>query len=155
MALREALIIPLMLPHLFGQKARKSWGGILLYGPPGTGKSMLAEAVAQSMPGEVNFIAVTAGDLKNKYVGETEQRIQALFKVAKDNAPCIIFIDEVDSIIRSRKKGNDEKDYNRSMKTELLVQMEGIGSSSKVIVLAATNLPFELDEAFRRRCQKR
>ena len=154
-AMTEALSIPLMLPHLFGKNGRKSWSGILLYGPPGTGKSMLAEAVAQSLPG-VSFLSLSASDIKSKWVGETEQNIQAIFSAAKKHKPCIVFIDEIDSLIQKRGGGQgDEYSNDVGMKTELLVQMEGMGSSEQVVILAATNIPFELDDAFRRRCQKR
>ena len=152
MALYEALQLPLKLPHLFGAKGRKSWSGILLYGPPGTGKSMLAEAICADI-GDISFLSCAASDIKSKWVGETERNIKAMFDTAKKNAPCVIFLDEVDAIVTSRNE--EDSNHNRSMKNELLVQMQGMSSKSGVIVLAATNMPFGLDSAFRRRCQKR
>jgi vacuolar protein-sorting-associated protein 4 len=150
--LKEAVVLPRKFPQLFTGN-RKPWQGILLYGPPGTGKSYLAKAVATECSGAC-FFSVSSADLVCKWQGESEQRVRALFELARKNQPSIIFIDEIDSLCGARSDG--ENDATRRIKTEFLVQMQGVGNNNKgVLVLGATNTPWDLDQAMRRRFDKK
>ncbi|KIH92324.1 hypothetical protein SPBR_02279 [Sporothrix brasiliensis 5110] len=159
--LQEAVVFPLRFPHMF-QGKRKPRRAILLYGPPGTGKSYLAKAVATEV--EYTLFSISATDLTSKWFGESESLVRQLFELAREKKPSVIFIDEIDALCNSRESGGggggggggDDATTAR-LKTEFLVQMDGVGHGNNegVVLLAATNLPWSLDPAIRRRFQKR
>ena len=151
-ALREAIVLPLMRPDLF-TGARRPWKGILLFGPPGCGKTMIAKATAGNI--DATFFNISAAHLVSKWLGESEKLVKRLYEMAKEKQPSIIFIDEVDSLTQAR--GGTENDAMRRIKTQLLTSMEGLTSdpSQRVVTIGATNIPWEIDSAFRRRFERR
>ncbi|BAY90510.1 MULTISPECIES: AAA family ATPase [unclassified Tolypothrix] len=144
--LKELIAIPLKRPDLLAKLGLEPTRGVLLVGPPGTGKTLTARALAEELG--VNYIALVGPEVISKYYGEAEQRLRGIFEKAAKNAPCIIFIDEIDSLApdRSAVEGEVEK----RLVAQLLSLMDGFSQSQGVIVLAATNRPDHLDPALRR-----
>ena len=144
--IREMVELPMRHPELFEKIGVEAPKGVLLYGPPGTGKTLLAKAVA----GETNahFISISGPEIMGKHYGESEERIREIFTQAEENAPSIIFIDEIDSIAPKREEVSGE--LERRIVSQLLTLMDGMKSRGKIIVIAATNRPDSIDPALRR-----
>jgi len=147
-ALREAVEWPLKYPELFERANIKPPKGILLYGPPGTGKTLLAKAVATES--EANFITIKGPEIFSKWVGESEKAIREIFRKARQAAPCIIFIDEIDAIAPRRGSGIGDSHVTDRVVNQLLTEMDGIEDLKGVVVIAATNRPDILDPALLR-----
>ena len=144
--IREMVELPMRHPELFDKIGVEAPKGVLLYGPPGTGKTLLAKAVA----GETNahFISLSGPEIMGKHYGESEERIREIFNQAEENAPSIIFIDEIDSIAPKRDEVSGE--LEKRIVSQLLTLMDGMKSRGKVVVIAATNRPDSIDPALRR-----
>ncbi|WP_290624042.1 MULTISPECIES: CDC48 family AAA ATPase [unclassified Archaeoglobus] len=143
---REMIELPLKHPELFQKLGIDPPKGVLLYGPPGTGKTLIAKAVANEV--DAHFITISGPEIMSKYYGESEQRLREIFEEAKENAPAIIFIDEIDSIAPKREEVTGE--VERRVVAQLLALMDGLEARGQVIVIGATNRPDSLDPALRR-----
>src|SRR3989344_2413192 len=158
--LQETIVYPLLRPDLF-KGLRKVSKGVLFYGPPGTGRTMLAKALASEV--KQIFFSLSASSLLSKWYGESEKMIRTLFEVAREKSPSIIFIDEIDSLLSS---STSEDDTTRRVKTEFLIQLDGIGvkgeieteeapgTDVRVLLIGATNHPQKLEDAALRRFSK-
>jgi len=144
--IREMIELPLRHPEIFERVGIEAPKGVLLYGPPGTGKTLLAKAVANET--NANFYSIAGPEIMGKYYGESEERLRGIFKEAQENAPSIIFIDEIDSIAPKREEVSGEME--KRIVSQLLTLMDGLESRGKVVVIAATNRPDALDPALRR-----
>ncbi|KAG2330857.1 hypothetical protein Bca52824_002037 [Brassica carinata] len=153
--LKELVMLPLQRPELFDKgQLTKPTKGILLFGPPGTGKTMLAKAVATEAG--ANFINISMSSITSKWFGEGEKYVKAVFSLASKIAPSVIFVDEVDSML-GRRENPGEHEAMRKMKNEFMINWDGLRTKDRerVLVLAATNRPFDLDEAVIRRLPRR
>lgn len=144
--IREMVELPLRHPELFKRLGVEAPKGVLLHGPPGTGKTMLAKAVAGETSS--NFVSIGGPEIVSKFYGESEGKLREIFKDAEENAPSIIFIDEIDSIAPKRDEVSGETE--RRIVAQLLSLMDGLNSRGKVVVIGATNRPNSIDEALRR-----
>jgi transitional endoplasmic reticulum ATPase len=143
---REMIELPLRHPELFERLGVEAPKGVLLHGPPGTGKTLLARAVASET--NANFLSIGGPEIMSKYYGESEERLRDVFKEAQENAPSIIFIDEIDSIAPKREEVTGE--VEKRVTSQLLSLMDGLQSRGKVVVIGATNRPNAIDPALRR-----
>ncbi|MDD3620901.1 MAG: CDC48 family AAA ATPase [Methanofollis sp.] len=143
---REMIELPLRHPQIFEHLGIEPPKGVLLYGPPGTGKTLIAKAVANEV--DAHFISISGPEIMSKYYGESEERLREVFEEAQENAPTIIFIDEIDSIAPKREETKGE--VERRVVAQLLALMDGLESRGQVVVIAATNIPDVLDPALRR-----
>jgi len=146
--LREGVELPLKHPDAFRRLGIRPAKGFLLYGPPGTGKTLLAKAAARES--EANFIATKSSDLLSKWYGESEQQIARLFSRARQVAPTIIFIDELDSLVPMRGGGLGEPQVTERVVNTILSEMDGLEELQNVVVIGATNRPTLIDPALLR-----
>ncbi|VVB76938.1 VCP-like ATPase [uncultured archaeon] len=144
--IREMVEYPMRYPELFERLGIEPPKGVLLYGAPGTGKTLLAKAVANES--DANFISISGPELVSKFVGESEEKLRAIFREANEKAPTIIFMDEIDAIAPKREEITNE--VERRMVSQMLTLMDGMAQRGQVIVLAATNRPNAVDPALRR-----
>ena len=143
---REMIELPLRHPEIFERLGIQPPKGVLLYGPPGTGKTLIAKAVANEV--DAHFITLSGPEIMSKYYGESEKGLREKFEEAEQNAPAIIFIDEIDSI--APKRAEVQGEVERRVVAQLLALMDGLKGRGQVIVIAATNLPDSIDPALRR-----
>ena len=144
--IREMVELPMKHPELFKRLGIDPPRGLILHGPPGTGKTLLAKAVASES--EANFIHINGPEIMSKFYGESEQKLRKIFEDAEENAPSIIFIDEIDAIAPKREDVQGE--VERRVVAQLLATMDGLKSRGQVVVIAATNRVNAVDPALRR-----
>jgi len=143
---REMIELPMRHPEIFNRLGIQPPKGLLLYGAPGTGKTMLARAVANET--DAHFITLSGPEVMSKFYGQSEENLRKMFKEAEDNAPAIIFIDEIDSIASKRQESQGE--VERRVVAQLLSLMDGLDTRGNVVVIGATNRQNALDPALRR-----
>ena len=144
---RLQIIEPFLKPSVFARFKKRAGGGVLLYGPPGCGKTMLARAVATECSAE--FMSVGISDVLNMWIGESERQLAALFDKARHSRPCVLFFDEIDALAFARSKAQSE--HTRQVVNEFLAQLDGFGADNQgVLILAATNMPWDVDSAMKR-----
>ena len=146
--LREGVELPLRNPQAFHRLGIRPAKGFLLYGPPGTGKTLLAKAVAKEA--EANFISIKSSDLLSKWFGESEQQISRLFARARQVAPCVVFIDEIDSLVPARGSSGMEPQVTARVVNTILAEMDGMEELQSIVVIGATNRPALVDPALLR-----
>jgi transitional endoplasmic reticulum ATPase len=146
--LREGVELPLKNPAAFERLGIRPAKGFLLYGPPGTGKTLLAKAVAKEA--EANFISMKSSDLLSKWYGESEQQISRMFARARQVAPCVIFIDEIDSLVPARGSEANEPQVTARVVNTILAEMDGMEELQSIVVIGATNRPGLVDPALLR-----
>ena len=146
--LKEAIELPLRNPQAFRRLGIRPAKGFLLYGPPGTGKTLLAKAVAKEA--EANFISMKSSDLLSKWYGESEQQIARMFARARAVAPCVVFIDEIDSLVPARGSSQGEPQVTGRVVNTILAEMDGLEELQSVVVIGATNRPTLVDPALLR-----
>jgi len=146
--LRETIQWPLEYPQVFETLDMQAAKGVLLFGPPGTGKTLLAKAVANEA--ESNFISIKGPELLNKYVGESEKGVREVFKKARQNAPTVIFFDEIDSIAVERGRHQGDSGVGERVVSQLLTELDGLEELEDVVVIATTNRPDLIDAALLR-----
>jgi AAA+ superfamily predicted ATPase len=145
--IRLQIIEPFLNPGLFARFKKRAGGGILLYGPPGCGKTMLARAIAHEC--NTSFVAVGISDVLNLWLGESERNLAGMFEKARSQKPCVLFFDELDALAFSRSKASSST--TRTLVNEFLSQLDGLGrDNDAVLVLAATNMPWDVDPAMKR-----
>ena len=146
--LRETIQWPLEYPEVFEELDMEAAKGILMYGPPGTGKTLLAKAVANES--DSNFISIKGPELLNKFVGESEKGVREVFSKARENAPTIVFFDEIDSIATERGGNTNDSGVGERVVSQLLTELDGLESLEDVVVIATTNRPDLIDSALLR-----
>ncbi|MFB6167647.1 MAG: CDC48 family AAA ATPase [Haloferacaceae archaeon] len=146
--LRETIQWPLEYPDVFEEMDLDSAKGVMLYGPPGTGKTLLAKAVANQA--ESNFISIKGPELLNKFVGESEKGIREVFSKARENAPTVIFFDEIDAIAGERGRNGTDSGVGERMVSQLLTELDGLETLEDVVVIATSNRPDLIDSALLR-----
>jgi len=146
--LRETIQWPLEYPEVFEELDMQAAKGVLMYGPPGTGKTLLAKAVANES--ESNFISIKGPELLNKFVGESEKGVREVFSKARENAPTIVFFDEIDSIATERGQNSGDSGVGERVVSQLLTELDGLESLEDVVVIATTNRPDLIDSALLR-----
>lgn len=145
--IRIRIVEPFQNPGLFARFAKKTGGGLLLYGPPGCGKTLIARAIAGEL--RATFVAVGISDVLNMWIGESERNLAALFEKARASRPAVLFFDELDALAYARSKASSE--HTRHLVNEFLNQLDGMsGSNERILVLAATNMPWDVDPAMKR-----
>ncbi|MEO1234731.1 MAG: ATP-binding protein [Myxococcota bacterium] len=145
--IRKRIILPFAKPTLFQRFKRKVGGGILMYGPPGCGKTLLARATAGEA--EARFFAIAISDVLDMWFGESEQKLHRAFEEARDQAPAVLFFDEIEAIGGKRQYGRDST--SAKLVSQFLAEMDGFAQNNQgVLVLGATNVPWSVDPAFRR-----
>ncbi|KAL3232517.1 Outer mitochondrial transmembrane helix translocase [Nakaseomyces bracarensis] len=150
--LNESVIYPLTMPELYtNNPLLTAPSGVLLYGPPGCGKTMLAKALAKESG--ANFISVRMSTIMDKWYGESNKIVDAMFSLANKLEPCIIFIDEIDSFLRERSSTDHEVTAN--LKAEFMTLWDGLLNNGRVMIIGATNRIHDIDDAFLRRLPKR
>jgi transitional endoplasmic reticulum ATPase len=146
--LREGVELPLKNPQAFRRLGIRPAKGFLLFGPPGTGKTQLAKAVAKEA--EANFISIKSSDLLSKWYGESEQQISRLFARARQVSPCVVFIDEIDSLVPARGSSTLEPQVTARVVNTILAEMDGMEELQSIVVIGATNRPGLVDPALLR-----
>ena len=142
-----AIVQPILTPERFEALGLKPSCGVLLHGPPGCGKTLLAKAIANESG--ASFISVKGPELLNKFVGESERAVRALFARGRASAPCVVFFDELDALV-PRRGGDSSSQASERVVNQMLTEMDGLDEKKQVFVVAATNRPDIIDPAILR-----